>query len=374
MATSPLRVTHVIPQIGIGGAELQLARLIALTPADRARHDVLYYSDSLDEEGYRVYREAGIDIARVRRGRVATPAFIGRLAMEIRRRRPDILHCWLETAAIWGRWGGFFARVPRVVLSMRTTGLELPRALRLSHRIGGHGVHYLANSRAVARVVASCVGLPPSEIRVIPNGIDLGAPASTLTRAALLGEHRCPPDTRIVLSVGRLTEAKNYPMLLRVAVRCRERLPVHFFIAGHGEDETALRALASRLGVEGIVHFLGLRHDVPALLAAADLFCYTSIFEGFPNALLEALAAARPIVTTRFAGTDEIVEDGRTALVVGQDDDAAAFEAVARLMADPDLAARLGGAARRDAETRFEMRRMVDATLAYYATLMPGAP
>src|SRR5262245_30898224 len=215
MSTSPLRVTHVIPQIGIGGSELQLCRLVARTPAERARQDVLYYPNSLDKEGFRVYREAGIDFVRVRRGRVGTPAFVSRLAAEIRRRRPDILRCWLASAAFWGGWSGLLAGVPRIVLSIRSSKVDLPLLLRLSRWAGGRRIHYLVNSKAVAVAVAARVGVELSRIAVIPNGIELDGQGSTLSRDDLLGAHGCPPGTRIALTVGRLTEAKNYPMLLR---------------------------------------------------------------------------------------------------------------------------------------------------------------
>jgi glycosyltransferase involved in cell wall biosynthesis len=347
--------------------------MITSTPADRARQDVLYYSDSLDQEAFSVYRDAGIDFERVQRGSVGSPAFVFRLAREIRRRRPDILHCWLPSAVLWARWGGFLARVPHIVLSIRNSNIELWPLLRISHHVGGRNMHYLVNTRAVAAAVATRIGVAPSRISVVENGIEVEPPRSTLARESLLREHGCPPGTRIALTVGRLTANKNYPMLLRIAARCRDRLPVHFFIAGHGEEEHALRDLTSRLGLGDIVHFLGLRHDVPVLLGAADLFCFPSRYEGFPNALLEAMAAARPIVTTRFAGHDEMVEADRTGFIVEQDDDAGAFDAVSRLLADADLATRMGMAARQAAEARFGMGRMVEATLTYYETLMAGA-
>jgi glycosyltransferase involved in cell wall biosynthesis len=145
---------------------------------------------------------------------------------------------------------------------------------------------------------------------------------------------------------------------------------VHFFIAGHGELEAHLKAQAREMGLESSVHFLGLRHDVPALLGAADVFCYTSRYEGFPNALLEAMAAGRPIITTWFDGVEDLVEPDRTARVVGQDDDAAAFAALAALLSDSAGAASLGRAARRAAESRFDMTHMVEATLDYYGRIM----
>lgn len=365
-----LRITHVIPQIGIGGAETQLCHLISGTPADRAEHRVLFYADSHDEEGFRLYESAGVRLSRVARSRACPPLFLWRLASAIREGRPDIVHCWLPGAAFWGRWAAILAGVDRIVLSIRSSVVWHAWILQVSRFADGRGIRYLVNSPASGEAAARLIGAPRDRITVIPNGTDLEQRIAPLRREALLQEHGCPADAKIVLSVGRLTELKNYPMLVRIAARFRGRLPIHFFVAGHGELEASLKDLARHSGVADTVHFLGLRRDVPALLRTADVFCYTSRSEGLPNALLEAMAAARPIVTTRFAAMETLVESGRTGLVVDQDDDLAASEAVRRLLEDTSLARSLGAAARRSAEERFGMKRMVEATLAYYDRLM----
>jgi len=363
---------HVIPQIGIGGAEMQLCRLISGTPAGRAEHRVLFYSDSLDEQGFQVYRDSGVVFSRVERGRGGSPAFLWRLTKAVAERRPDIVHCWLPSAAFWGRWAATLAGAKRIVLAIRNTHIDLVRLLRVSRLADGGRIWYLVNSTATAEAVARVIGAPPGRTTVVWNGIDLRERPSPVPREALLQRYGCPSGTRVVLTVGRLTAIKNYPMLLRVAARCRGRLPVHFFVAGHGELETDLKNRARELNVADTVHFLGLRRDVPGLLGAADLFCYTSRYEGFPNALLEAMAAARPIVTARFAGVEDLIAPGLTARVVDPDDDEAAFEAVRTLLEDPAAAAGLGAAARRTVEERFTMERMVEATLGYYDRIMSG--
>jgi glycosyltransferase involved in cell wall biosynthesis len=374
MTGRQLRITHVLPQIGIGGTELQLCRLISASPAARAVHRVLFYDDSLDDEGTRIYRDNGIQFDRVQRGRVSLPLFLRRLAKAIGRSQPDIVHCWLVSAALWGRWAAALSGAPCIVLSIRSTRVDLAWLLRASRLADGPKIHYLANSEAVAESIHRFIGAPWGRIAVIPNGIDLADHPPSFSRDDLLRECSCPTGTIIALTVGRLSEAKNYPMLLRVAARCRGRIPVHFFIAGHGEDQTTLMELARQLGVEDVVHFLGLRTDVPALLRRADFFFYTSRFEGSPNALLEAMAAALPIVTTRFVGVESLITPGRNGLVVEQDDDEGAYKALGLLVKDGLTAQVLGSAARRTVEERFSMERMVQATLRYYEDLASVAP
>ena len=372
MQRSPFRVTHVIPEIGIGGAETQLAHLIARTPPHRASHRVLYYGDSHDEEGLRLYARSGIRLERVARSRALPALFLWRLAKALREDRPDVVHCWLPGGAFWGRWAARLAGARHIVLSIRSSTVAFVGLLQASRLADDRRIHYLVNSGAAADMVVSTIGAPRDRVTVIPNGIDLDNRTPPHPRESLLKAVGAPPDARIVLTVGRLTEVKNYPMLLRLAARGRDRLPVRYFVVGHGELEASLKALARVLGVEDLVCFLGLRMDVPALLGAADLFCYTSRSEGMPNALLEAMAASRPIVSTRFAGAEDLIEAGRTGLLVEQDDDQGAFEAVRALLQDPAAAARLGEAARRSVAQRFGMDRMVEATLSYYERILSG--
>jgi glycosyltransferase involved in cell wall biosynthesis len=372
MPRSPFRVTHVVPEIGIGGAETQLAHLISRTPPQRASHRVLYYSDSHDEEGLRLYARSGIRLERVARSRALPALFLWRLAKALREDRPDVVHCWLPGGAFWGRWAATLAGARRIVLSIRSSTVERVGLLQVSRLADDRRIHYLVNSSAAADTVVSTIGAPRDRVTIIPNGIEFDHRTPPLPRESLLKLVGGPADAKIVLTVGRLTEIKNYPMLLRLAALGRDRLPVRYFVAGHGELEASLKALSGALGVEDLVCFLGLRMDVPALLAAADLFCYTSRSEGMPNALLEAMAAARPIVSTRFAGVEDLIEAGRTGLLVGQDDDQGAFEAVRGLIQDPAASARLGAAARQSVAHRFGMDRMVEATLSYYERILGG--
>jgi len=361
-----------MPQIGIGGAEMQLHALITRSDPSVVSHQVLYYSPALDDEGHRVYRESGVPVECVPRSKARPVKFVRDLAAAIRRSRPDIVQCWLYSGAVWGRIGAMLAGARCILITHRGTGLARVALLRGLERLTSRRMHFVANSRACARVVAERLGLAPERFHVVYNGIDLKAYGPAPGDPLLRTELGIPADQKVIVMVGRLSPPKNYPMLFRVARRCQGVLPVHFVIVGHGELEAELQGQVKEMGLEGIVHFLGLRRDVPRILSGADLFCFTSLREGFPNALLEAMASGLPVVTTDFPGADELVEDGVSGMIVNREDDQAAYAAIRSLLADENLRLRLGAAAHRVAEDRFSMERMVDRTLELYRDLLSG--
>jgi glycosyltransferase involved in cell wall biosynthesis len=171
--------------------------------------------------------------------------------------------------------------------------------------------------------------------------------------------------------VGRLIHpAKGHDDLLAAAARVVRAAPsARFLVVGDGAREAELRAAAARHGVAANVVFLGRRADVPALLRRADVVCHPARAEGLPNAVLEAMAAARPIVATAAGGTPELVEDGRHGLLVPTCDPAALAGGVVALIRDPARARALGLAARRRVEDELTVGHLVARVDALYARL-----
>jgi len=149
--------------------------------------------------------------------------------------------------------------------------------------------------------------------------------------------------------------------------------PARFVLVGDGPRETELRALAERLGVSNAVTFLGRRADVPALLARADVVCHPARMEGLPNAVMEAMAAARPLVATSVGGTPELVQDGIHGLLVPPEDPAALAAGILAVLRDPDRAARLARAAHARIESTFRLDQLVSRIDRLYGEIIGAA-
>jgi glycosyltransferase involved in cell wall biosynthesis len=141
---------------------------------------------------------------------------------------------------------------------------------------------------------------------------------------------------------------------------------VHLVIVGDGELRSTLERLTAELALTEHVHFVGFRSDVPNLMHAFDIFVLPSLFEGFGLVLLEAMAAAKPIVATRVSAIPEIVLDGKTGLLVPPRDPLALSKALRQLIMNPGLAGDFGGCGRRQLEQQFSVKKMVDDTVRVY--------
>ena len=154
----------------------------------------------------------------------------------------------------------------------------------------------------------------------------------------------------------------------------RDALPqVQLWIAGAGPEAPELGRQVKELGLTGAVHFLGPRNDVPALMRRFDLFVLPSLWEGLPNAALEAMAARRAVVATAVDGTPEAVLEGSTGLLVPPRDSAALAQAIIALLADEPRRRRLGEAGRQRVESEFSMDRMVSQIEALYRAALKEA-
>lgn len=286
-------------------------------------------------------------------GRPATAGQLLAFARWCRRERIAVVQTCDLYANIFGLPGAALAGVPVRIGSRRELNPDKStgqiRLQRLAYRAA---TKVVANSPA-ARQVLTAEGVAPGSIAVIPNGVD----PSWFD----LPDHRRP--IRTVITVANLRPEKSHDTLLEAAAALSPAHPdLRFQIVGDGPRRQQLEARAAALGLGGlggIVQFLGHRDDVPALLAAADLFVLPSRSEAFPNGATEAMAAGLPVVACAVGGLVDLIDPGVTGLLVPPGDAAALAAAIARLAGNPAEAESLGRAARLAVRQRYSFDRMV---------------
>jgi glycosyltransferase involved in cell wall biosynthesis len=209
---------------------------------------------------------------------------------------------------------------------------------------------------------------PPGKVAIVPLGLELGP---LLALDARSGRTRTGPtgksDEVIVGYVGRLVPIKDLDTLVRGVALARERLPqIRLVIAGDGDERRALEARVTELGLEGRVDFLGWRSDLAALYQTMDVFVLTSINEGTPVSLIEAMAAGVPVVASSVGGVPDVVEDGVTGVLVPPRQPEAVAAAIVSAVTQPERAWVMAARARRSVRDRFDSARLVQETEAMY--------
>jgi glycosyltransferase involved in cell wall biosynthesis len=275
---------------------------------------------------------------------------------------------------VFGMAGAALARVPARVASKRETkGMRTPAQRRvelLAYRLA-HAV--VANAEAVRRQLVGD-GVPSRKVAVVYNGLDDARlrPPADFSREGALDALGLPRGRRLVTLVANLRHAvKDHPTFLRAARRVRESCPeAAFVLAGEGELEARLRALAAELGIADAVFFTGRCARVGELLAVSDVCVLSSAAEGFSNAILEYMAAGRPVVATDVGGAREAVVEGETGHLVPAGDDERMAARIGELLRDPERARAMGDRGRRRVAEHFSCAAQRARVEALYAWLL----
>ena len=368
------RVLRIIGRLNVGGPAWQVTTLATRLDPERYDHRLLAGFVSPGELDYVDLRGVDVDLERVDGlGRSVRPladlrAFWS-IARTIRAFRPHIVHTHTAKAGVLGRVAARLLRVPVVVHTFHGHVLHgyfspaATRAIVLTERVLARWTTELVavGDRVRDDLVAAGIG-SAEKFTVIAPGVDLPEPPPPAEARHQLG---LPADALVVALVARLTTIKRVDRYLDVARRFRSRPDVIFLVAGGGELLDELQEAARDLPA---VRFTGWRRDVETVYAAADVVMLTSDNEGMPVSLIEAAAAGCPAVTTDVGSAREVVADGETGFVVPASVDHLS-QALARLLDDAELRARLGNAAEDRAELLFRADHLIDATDRLYQRL-----
>ncbi|MCW5891927.1 MAG: glycosyltransferase [bacterium] len=360
------RIAYVIGELGKGGAEYQLYEL--LRGLDRARFEPAVFA--LAAGGYWAgpLRELGVPVHELAARGSADAGRLLRLRRALRAFAPRLLHTVLWSGNSYGRLAATGLGIPIVLTAERNVIARPGWQIAVERVLDRLTDTYLLNCRAIADGLVERQGLAADKMCVIPNGIDLARlPRFEPARAAARAAAGFAPQRRLVAQVGRLAEQKDYPTYLRAAARLAPACAdVDFLVVGEGGLREELVALATSLGIAERVHFTGLRHDVPAVLAGVDVLALTSLYEGLPNVVIEAMATGAVAVATDVGGCRELVVDGETGVLVPARQPEAVADAITALLRDPGRTERLRLAARRRIEDEFSLEAMVRRTTAVY--------
>jgi glycosyltransferase involved in cell wall biosynthesis len=296
--------------------------------------------DLAESNGVRCVRVKGL-------GREVRPwadlLVLGRLYRTIREFRPAIVHTHTAKAGFVGRVAARLAGVPVVVHTFHghvlrgyfgaiKTGFYrwLERALARRSNV------LLAVSDAVKNDLVALRVAPADKIRVMPLGLPLAPLAGDLPRGRLRSAHAVPDDAPLIGVVGRLVPIKDIGTFLEAAARLRPRLPAaHFAIVGDGELRHELAARTEQLGLGDRVHFYGWRRDMGEVYGDLDLVVNCSRNEGTPVALIEAMAAGRPVVATAVGGTPDLLGAGQRGVLIPASDPDALATAIETVLRAP---------------------------------------
>jgi glycosyltransferase involved in cell wall biosynthesis len=359
-----VRLFQITESLEVGGAERVV---VTLANALAAHHQVsvvclkrvgtLAESLRADVQVHCIGKREGLD-----------PASVIRLARLMRRERPDVMHTHDWGVYLDAMLASALARVPVNVHTVHGLYMEqgagplarLKRGLRhaLERRLAGRG-SIVCVSQDLRRHVAAEVGLNPSALHAIANGVVVD-PEMDDPPVREQGGMR-------FIAVSRLAAVKNLSLMIRAFARAD---PVarggELAVVGDGPERPALEALVASLGMSERVRFLGFRKDTDELIRAADVLLLSSISEGIPMAVLEAMKHGRAVIATDVGGVSSVVQDGKTGLLVPSGNEASFQAALEKVYADPALAHALGRAGHARARAEFGIDRMVDAYLNIY--------
>jgi glycosyltransferase involved in cell wall biosynthesis len=370
-------VLHVCDKFGVRGSSIHgVSRLFSwwFPRYDRSRFDVALCGLKHPEPATDWLAEQGIPVHHLRRGRF-DPRIVTDLVALARERGARVLHVHGYAAADFGRLAAR-AVGAKLVLHEHFADPAMPAYQGLADRVLRRLTDgAIAVSRSTREFLVKERFVPEDRVRLIWNGapLDEFAPVPRERALRVRRELGLAEDALVTGTIGRLNAQKGHRFLIEAAALVLRRLSrARVLIVGDGDLMGELRQQAAALGLAERVVFAGHRTDVPDLLGALDVFCVSSLYEGTPLALFEAMASGKAIVSTSVDGCREVLEDGRTAVLVPPADAAALAAGLDRVLGDDALRAEMGRQALA-ASRLYDVRECVDQMQAFYDELLaPG--
>lgn len=363
-----IRILFVISTLDRSGAEKQLSLLATRLPRDE--FDVHVVALTRGGPYATVLKEQQVPLAILHKRWKFDPVALSKLRRLVADLKPDIVHTWLFTANAYGRLVAGRKPRPRLIISERCVDVWKSGWQRwVDRRQIARTARLIGNSQSVAEFYRN-QGFPSERIAVIPNGVEIPE-LPPIDRGRLLGELDLPPEARIVGYVGRIARQKRLRDLVWALELVRHVNPnIYFLIVGDGPERADVRQFAHDTGCAPNIRFLGHRDDLNMVWRLMEVFWLASDFEGQSNSIMEAMAAGLPVVCSDIPPNRELIVDGETGYLVQVGDSVGFSQFAERLLADPELARRMGSAGRARMQAEFGIDRMVQTHIDVYRSVL----
>ena len=372
MAATPTRVLYLSHAFAVGGAEEMVLNLVrhlppSYVPAVACIHEAGPIGLEIERTGV-PFKVLGLTPG------LRHPFDLLRLRDFLYECQPDIVHTFLLTGSLYGRFAAMMARVP-VVIGTEVNVYERKHALhaRAERWLMRDTDAVVASAESVRDFYIRQVKADPTKVEVIYNAVDWAQLQTTVSRDEMRASVEVPAGAPLLTIIARLTEQKGHRILLDALART-DLAHAYLLVVGDGPLRDVLERQAANLGLSARVRFLGVRRDLGNILAATDVFVMPSFWEGLPLAMVLAMGAGLPVVATRVAGIPEVVQDGVTGLLVPPGDSGELGAALSRVVNGDTTRVLLGQAARAFVRPRFGVDGYVNAITGLYDRLMAARP
>lgn len=297
----------------------------------------------------------------------------------LKRNKIEILHAHSSKAALVGRVAARLAGTPAIFFTAHNSifyeswpGWKKTVLAAAERFLAGYTSKIVTVSNVLRNELLEREGIAPAKVITIYNGIDPAPYLTARPRKEVLQSLGLTPEKKVIGTVARLAPQKGVLYFIRAAAILSRDPGIVFLVVGDGPLREELEAEATKLGLGERIIFAGHRRDVDTILPCLDVLVLPSITEGLPLIILEAMAAARPVVASAVGGVPEAVEDGKTGLLVSAGDEQALAAAVKKIIAHPEAARSMGLAGRRRVREHFTVAEMVRKTERLYLEAFSG--
>lgn len=364
-----IKILFVIGQLPRAGCEMQLWQLLRCI--DKTKFVLKVFCLSQNAPLAKDIRKEGIEVFIIPREHNLEFRRLLKLYKLTKAERPNIVHTFMPAANTYGRIAAKLAGVPIIIASERGAINRNSIQTYINRALVSCCNLIVANANYIAKWITGYQKINHRRVITIYNGVDISKFQIKIDADAKRQEIGLNPEEPIVGIVARVHPVKNHKCFLEAARKVlNEYKNTKFVIVGDGPLMNELKAFARELGISGNVIFTSTRNDVPELLLIFDVSVLCSLSEGMPNAVLESMAAGKPVIVTNVGGCPEIVEDGKTGFIVPSNDSTALAGKIMALLANQELANKMGQAGRKHVEANFSINKMVKSYEELYENLI----